>query len=431
MSVPAVRVENLSKQFTLGQRWHHDTLRDHLVRSLKTLSGGRREPRRDGTIWALRDVSFEVGRGEVIGIIGSNGAGKSTLLKILSRVTEPTAGYAEIRGRVGSLLEVGVGFFHPELTGRENIYLSGAILGMKKNEIDQKREGIIAFAGVERFIDTPVKRYSSGMLVRLAFAVAAHLEQEILFVDEVLAVGDAEFQRKCLRKMGEVSREGRTVLFVSHSMAAITHLCPRALWLKAGRLEADGASSEVVSAYLSSGLAARSLWRNPSPDRPSDTGLHLAAARVISRENQPITVVGFRSPFRIEIEYEVGRPLRDLSILVRVVDSIGEILWTSWDSDPDRWNSGLVRDTGHYVSVCTIPPHLLKPGPYRVDVGARSPESFSLHEGALSFEISEVGYTLHPWRRGVIAPLLEWDVRRLDKPQVVPSGAEALGVRGT
>jgi lipopolysaccharide transport system ATP-binding protein len=430
VSAPAVRVANISKRFTLGQRLTHDTLRDHVVRSLKILAHGRGAAQRVETISALQDVSFEVEQGEVLGIVGSNGAGKSTLLKILSRITEPTAGYAEIRGRVGSLLEAGTGFFHPELTGRENIYLSGAILGMRKGEIDRKRDDIVAFSGVQKFIDTPVKRYSSGMQVRLAFAVAAHLDQEILFIDEVLAVGDAEFQRKCLGKMGQVSRDGRTVVFVSHNMAAITQLCPRTLWLKDGRLVADGASSDVVSAYLSSGQGQRSVWTNPSPDGSTEAGVHLTAARVLSADTQLATVVGFRSALRIEIEYEILRPLRDMAIVVRVIDSLGAMLWTSWDSDPNRWDSGAFRDSGRYLSVCTIPPHLLKPGQYRVDLGARSHVRHDLlYEDALNFEISEVGYTLHPGRRGLIAPLLHWDVRRIDRAEALRP--EPLGVEST
>ena len=431
MSGHAVRVDSLSKQYVLGQWRAHDTLRDHLAHAFSVFSRAPRERQRPQTIWALRDVSFDVPRGEVVGIIGNNGAGKSTLLKILSRITEPTSGYAEIHGRVGSLLEVGAGFFHPELTGRENIYLSGAILGMKKSEIDRKRDGIIEFAGIGPFIDTPVKRYSSGMNMRLAFSVAAHLDQEILFVDEVLAVGDAEFQRKCLGRMGEVSREGRTVLFVSHNMAAITHLCPRTLWLKGGRIQADGASTDVVSAYLSSGQGAGSAWRNPSSNRPSmDGAFRVGAARVLSEDSQPASVIEFRRPFKIEIEYEILRPLKDVAVVVRVINSIGEHLWTSWDTDPERWDSGLLRMPGRYVSVCTVPPHFLKPGPYRVDVGARSATPpYELHESVLAFEISEVGYTLHPGRLGVVAPLLGWEVTRVEGAHagVSESSSEPIG----
>src|SRR5437870_6041767 len=254
MSNVVIRVENLSKQYKIGAAKHrHDTLRDHLAESFKSLFG--RDGRRSSVsgpediIWALKEVSFEVKHGEAMGFVGHNGAGKSTLLKILSRITEPTAGFADIRGRVSSLLEVGTGF-HAELTGRENIYLNGVILGMKKAEINRKFDEIVSFAEIEKFIDTPVKRYSSGMYVRLAFAVAAHLETEILLVDEVLAVGDVEFQKKCLNKMQDVGHQGCTVLFVSHNMSAVTRLCPRAILLDGGRIIQDGPSHQVVSTYL-------------------------------------------------------------------------------------------------------------------------------------------------------------------------------------
>ena len=247
MSHIAIRVENLSKQYKIAAlRPHHDTLRDQLMGSLKSIFQRNGSPDQgESTIWALRDVSFEVKQGEIIGIIGRNGAGKSTLLKVLSRITEPTTGSAEIFGRVGSLLEVGTGFSR-ELSGRENIYLSGAILGMKKAEITRKFDEIVSFAEVERFIDTPVKHYSSGMYLRLAFAVAAHLEPEILLVDEVLAVGDASFQKKCLGKMEEVHKGGRTVFFVSHNMAAITSLCTRCLLIDDGRLVRSGSPESVI-----------------------------------------------------------------------------------------------------------------------------------------------------------------------------------------
>lgn len=251
MSDLAIRVENLGKRYRIGERtqgmFRYKSLRES-ISSLFQRSNAPSLHHSNDSIWALRNVSFEVRRGEVVGIIGRNGAGKSTLLKILSQITEPTEGYAEIHGRVGSLLEVGTGF-HPELTGRENIYLNGAILGMKKAEIDRKFDEIVAFAGVEKFIDTPVKHYSSGMYVRLAFAVAAHLEPEILFVDEVLAVGDAAFQKKCLGKMGGVAKEGRTVLFISHNMAAVRTLCSRVAWLNSGILIKCGNTEDVVGDY--------------------------------------------------------------------------------------------------------------------------------------------------------------------------------------
>jgi lipopolysaccharide transport system ATP-binding protein len=253
MSDIAIRVENLSKWYKIATtRRRHDTLKSTLTDGLRSVFRRDGQVNRDKmTIWALKDVFFEVREGEIVGIIGSNGAGKSTLLKLLSRITKPSGGWAEMYGTVGSLLEVGTGF-SGELSGRENIYLNGAILGMKKAEIDRKFDEIVSFSGVERFIDTPVKHYSSGMYVRLAFAVAAHLEPEILFVDEVLAVGDASFQKKCLGKMGKVAQEGRTILFVSHNMEAIRGLCQRAIWFNNGMMQADGLVDDVTQAYLNS-----------------------------------------------------------------------------------------------------------------------------------------------------------------------------------
>lgn len=402
-----VRAEGLSKQFTLGQRWRHDTLRDHLVR---TFSPRRQGPRRAESFWALRGVSFEVRRGEMIGIVGRNGAGKSTLLKILSRITEPTTGFAEIRGRVGTLLDVGAGF-HPELTGRDNIYLNGAIMGMKKSEIDRKRDDIVAFAGVEQFIDTPVKRYSSGMYLRLAFAVAAHLDQEILVVDEVLAVGDAEFQRKCLGKMGNVSREGRTVLFVSHNLGAITQFCERALWIDGGQLKLDGASADVVASYLTASLAT-GAQRLDATD--GDGRFRFTSVRILSAHETPIPVVDFQSPSKIEIGYEVRAPLRNLSIISRLTDAQGTIVWTSWDTDSMDWRGSSVREAGQYRSVCIVPPYLLRPGVYHVDIGAAaSAAGLPFEENVLSFEVSEVGYRMNRGRRGVITPVLQWETSRI------------------
>jgi len=269
MSEFAIRLYNIGKQYRIGQRNHYVTLRDTLSDALRTplrflrANGGQsssvsnphfavRELKSDDYFWALRNVSFDVKPGEVVGIIGCNGAGKSTLLKILSRICMPTEGYAEVRGRVGSLLEVGTGF-HPELTGRENIYLNGAVLGMKKKEIESKYDQIVSFAEIEKFLDTPIKHYSSGMYLRLAFAVAAHLEPEILLVDEVLAVGDVAFQEKCLAKMGEIAKEGRTVLFVSHTMAAVQSLCTRAILLKTGGVDFDGVGDVAIQRYISTG----------------------------------------------------------------------------------------------------------------------------------------------------------------------------------
>ncbi len=274
----AIRAEGLGKRYRIGgPQARYKTLRESLIEAVAgpvravgaALRGERNGAERD-VIWALKDVSFEVRHGEVVGIIGRNGAGKSTLLKVLTRITEPTEGYAEINGRVGSLLEVGTGF-HPELTGRENIYLSGAILGMKKAEIDRKFDEIVDFAGVEKFLDTPVKHYSSGMQVRLGFAVAAHLEPEVLLVDEVLAVGDAEFQKKCLGKMEGVAKEGRTVLFVSHNMAAVEHLCNRSMVLDGGRVSLQGISKDVIQYYLDTILPS-SIEKTPLAETKNRSG---------------------------------------------------------------------------------------------------------------------------------------------------------------
>ena len=315
MSDFAIRSENLGKQYRIGsQLGKYPTLRDKLADALaaplrrvgKLLRGeATGAAGLDETIWALRDVSIEIGQGEVVGIIGRNGAGKSTLLKILSRITEPTVGFVDICGRVGSLLEVGTGF-HNELTGRENVYLNGAILGMKREEIDRKFDEIVAFAEVEKFIDTPVKHYSSGMYLRLAFAVAAHLEPEILLVDEVLAVGDAAFQKKCLNKMEGVGQQGRTVLFVSHNMPAITRLCERAILLDEGRVIMDGLASQVVSTYLSSDLGTTAVREWPDPGQaPGNEVARLRAVRVRSEDGQVTDVVDIRQPVGIEMEYEV------------------------------------------------------------------------------------------------------------------------------
>jgi lipopolysaccharide transport system ATP-binding protein len=324
----AIRVEHLSKLYRIGPREPYKALRDTLTaamyapfRAVSAFLSGRRSAVRNSPsnsyVWALKDVSFEVKRGEVVGIIGRNGAGKTTLLKILSRVTEPTEGYAEIHGRVGSLLEVGTGF-HPELTGRENIYLSGIILGMKKAEIDRKFDEIVAFAEIEKFLDTPVKYYSSGMYVRLAFAVAAHLEPEILLVDEVLAVGDAAFQKKCLGKMGEVAREGRTVLFVSHNMAAISSLCERACMLDSGKLIRQGSAQEVIQHYLQSVTSTEVVPLHQRQDRTGDGRVRAVSLQIESADRDK--VIRSTSCLKITIGYRGNEPLRYPRFLVGIYD---------------------------------------------------------------------------------------------------------------
>jgi lipopolysaccharide transport system ATP-binding protein len=328
MGTTAIRVEKLSKMYRIGAKESQpqtraDAIRRAALSPLAYLRRTLRPPREEEIFWALRDVSFEVKRGEVVGIIGRNGAGKSTLLKILSRITEPTSGRAVINGRVGSLLEVGTGF-HPELTGRENIYLNGTMLGMKGHEITKKFDEIVDFSGVEKFINTPVKRYSSGMYVRLAFAVAAHLEPEILIVDEVLAVGDAEFQKKCLGKMGEVAEAGRTVLFVSHNMGAIRHLCNSAVLLKNGTFQASGDVDSVVQCYLTSFQDFFSLEVGSSLAHHDSYGISLEGIALANPAGEPVSSIETGSPAIIclSIKTEKAYPNCLFALTIDTMDDI-------------------------------------------------------------------------------------------------------------
>jgi len=420
----AIRVEGIGKKYRIGKIEKYKTLRDTLASTFaaplqkagRLLRGERTDAAElDQTIWALEHVSFEVKRGEVIGVIGGNGAGKSTLLKILSRIVEPTVGFAEIHGRIGSLLEVGTGF-HPELTGRENIYLNGAILGMKRADIVRKFDEIVAFSEVERFIDTPVKHYSSGMYLRLAFAVAAHLEPEILLVDEVLAVGDAGFQKKCLGKMGNVAKEGRTVLFVSHNMGAITQLCGTAMQLEKGRLKRVGPSAEVVTAYLSSsiGTEVKSSWSNESLES-NHAEVQFKSVRLLSIDEQPQSIVNFNESLLIEIAYDVKVPIRNLAVTVHLYDSMNNFVFESMDTDLPEWK-GIVRDPDLYLATAKIPPYLLKPGRYYVSIvsfveGLKIIERL---EGVCTFDVSQVSYTLNLDRWGIVSPVIDWKVCRFN-----------------
>lgn len=424
----AIRAEGISKIFHIGRlQKKHKTLRDTLSdafvapfrRASKLLRGQTTSAAElDETIWALKDVSFEIKKGEVVGIIGRNGAGKSTLLKILSRITEPTTGFAEIHGSVGSLLEVGTGF-HLELTGRENTYLNGAILGMKRDEIDRKFDEIVAFADVEKFIDTPVKHYSSGMYLRLAFAVAAHLEPEILIVDEVLAVGDASFQKKCLNKMQDVGQEGRTVLFVSHNMPAITRLCPRTILLNNGKVLADGPSHEVVSVYMGSEKAARAEreWHNLT-EAPGDEVVRLNAIRVRKEEGQVSEAVDIRKPIRIEMEYEVLKPSHIFMIYFHVINEEGVNVFTSIDND-HVWRKR-PRPAGRYVSAAWIPGNLMSEGIFFVTPGIRTlnPNTPRLRvTDAIAFQVidsldgdsARADYVGD--MTGIVRPLLQWETQ--------------------
>jgi lipopolysaccharide transport system ATP-binding protein len=417
----AVSAEALGKRYRLGRREKYRTLRDEIM---ATITGGfaRRRAARNGGpeewIDALREVSFDVRAGEVVGIMGRNGAGKSTLLKVLARITEPTSGRAEIRGRMSSLLEVGTGF-HPELTGRENIFLNAAILGMRRAEIVRRFDEIVAFAEVERFIDTPVKHYSSGMYLRLAFAVAAHLEPDILVVDEVLAVGDASFQRKCLNKMQDVGRDGRTVLFVSHNMSAITRLCERTILLDAGQVIADGPSYEVVSSYLNSGIgttAARE-WLDLKT-APGNEIVRLRAVRVLDADGKIAEAVDISRPVRVEMDYEVLTGGAVLSPNLGFYNEEGVCVFISVDHD-ESWRRR-PRPAGRYTSGVTIPPNFLAEGslvitsaittwnPVTVHVNERESVAFQVVDN-IEGDTARGDYAGH--LPGIVRPKLPWTTR--------------------
>jgi lipopolysaccharide transport system ATP-binding protein len=363
MSEIAIDIKGLSKRYRIGRRQDHQTFRETLMRAasfpirvFRSLISGQDDRTEPVWVWALRELDFELKQGEVVGIIGPNGAGKSTLLKVISGITEPTAGYADIYGRVGSLLEVGTGF-HSELTGRENVYLNGAILGMRRSEIKQKFDEIVAFSGVEEFLDTPVKRYSSGMFMRLAFAVAAHLEPDILLVDEVLAVGDAAFQKKCLGKMDNVAKEGRTVLFVSHNMASIVSLCKRAALMDRGRILCDGNPGEVVGRYLQSAASMGSVSLNERTDREGD-----GTVRFISIQVQgigPDKIIRSTSGLRLAIRYRANRPIHYPRFVVSVYDYTEAGIFVL-DSDATEGLPEILPEEG--TVYCTTDPINLTPG---------------------------------------------------------------------
>ena len=411
----AIRVENLGKRYRIGRRERYRTLRDAITETaaapFRWLTHGTSEP---DYIWALKGFSCEIPRGEVVGIIGCNGAGKSTLLKVLSRITEPTEGYAEIHGRVGSLLEVGTGF-HPELTGRENVYLNGTILGMRRAEIAAKFDEIVSFAEIERFLDTPVKHYSSGMYMRLAFAVAAHLDPEILIVDEVLAVGDAQFQKKCLGKMEDVAAAGRTVVFVSHNMNAVQRLCSAAIVLDRGTVVATGTAVECVRRHLrtesqGSGIRKADLSPSPGVKRHGNGAARFESAELLSAAGDPISVVHFGQPVTVRLTVRTTRPLSGVLLGFSFVANDGTELQGSAAHD-----GGISTDlrTGIQVFDCRVDPMLLTPGRYflRGAVFSRT-EVYDHVDEFLPFEVTPspykrdgrtpanhyVGYVYYPYR---------------------------------
>ena len=424
---PAIRVENLGKQYLLGELERYSTFRETIARAV-TRPASRlfhrlhryaiSAPGQPSTtnhqpsttshspesIWALRDVSFEVKHGEVLGIIGPNGAGKSTLLKILSRITEPTTGYAEIRGRVGSLLEVGTGF-HPELTGRENVYLNGSILGMSKAEIRRKFDDIVSFAGVEKFIDTPVKRYSSGMQVRLAFAVAAHLDPEILIVDEVLAVGDAEFQKRCLGKMDEVSRSGRTILFVSHNMAAVERLCNRVIVLRRGHTLFEGDTSAAVNAYLAESAPITARF-SPHHGEGANPLFSLVSIAIYDSEGQQTTAIESGRPIQIRIRYGAKSRASHPEFAIGLYNNLGvkvAHLASRWQQLLTTVNNPKAPTStkGTGVVDCNIASLPLAPGTYYLNVYMGFGGQQLVHiPGALAFHVTEPRDPEYSWVPG-------------------------------
>jgi len=433
----AIHVENISKVYRLGKENEvHDNLARSFFeflknplnnykkyRSLYNFSDAELSVNGSGNgdssniLWAVKDLSFQVGKGEVIGIIGSNGAGKSTLLKILCRITDPTMGRATVRGKVSSLLEVGTGF-HPELTGRENVYLNGTILGMKRNEVREKFDDIVAFSGVEKFIDTPVKRFSSGMQVRLAFSVAAHLDPEVLIIDEVLAVGDADFQKKCLNKMETVGSLGRTVLFVSHNMGAVTELCSRVLWIDEGRLIDDGPAIDIVSKYLSQNACGEGAWdRKASDEIPPGKQAWLRRACIHSGGGNNVSgIIDYNEQATIEIEYEIKSPANLFRSYIMLRDSAGNLIWSALDSD-GTGTFGQVRAPGIYSSTCIFPERMFRPGHYFVSIGIVGKPRETFEEellDAIRFQISETGYAFNnDQRKGIMTPFFPWKIQRL------------------
>ncbi len=427
MADVALRAVQLGKRYRTGERQPYRTIRDVIAVSaraeLRRLTRRRAAPSGDApskhadSIWALQDVSFELTDGEALGIVGRNGAGKSTLLKILSRITEPTAGHAVISGRVGALLEVGTGF-HPELTGRENIFLNGAVLGMRRADIVRKFDEIVAFAGVERFIDTPVKRYSTGMHARLAFAVAAHLEPDILIVDEVLAVGDAEFQRRCMGKMGDAARSGRTVLFVSHNMAAIESLCSRAIWLEGGRCVADGPAPEVVSRYLSTSLSVLNdhLWTDPEL-APGNDRVRIRRAQVRPEHGDPDAPMFVTTPLVIEFEYWNLRAGARLNLSLHVYNEQGVMVFNAVPIEETEWRGrpfprGLFRDR------CHVPANLLNDGVHRIELLVVEDSARVVHrmDDVLVFEVRDAAEDRAGWYGrwpGAVRPRLAWETEHL------------------
>lgn len=415
---PVIKIENLGKKYFLRHyaKENYTTLRDTIAGNIKSLfSGKRKSGNYSEEFWALKDVSFEINRGEKIGIIGRNGAGKSTLLKILSQITEPTTGRVTIQGSMASLLEVGTGF-HPELSGRENIFLNGAILGMSRNEIESKFDEIVAFAEVEKFLDTPVKRYSSGMYVRLAFSVAAHLDPDILIIDEVLAVGDAAFQKKCLNKIEEISNRGKTVLFVSHNMSTVMKLCDKAILLNKGSIEASGNVEEVIDKYYRSnmGTSAHRVWDNETP-KDANSVVRLLETRAHDENFQIHENYDITKPIGISMDYEVLKPGEKFTHSFNVYNEDGVHLFSLHDTKFEATHQSIEK--GIYTTTAWIPGNMLAEGNHIISVAIIRINPFYIY----FHEMDALRFTVRDYMRGdsargtytldfpgVVRPLLQW-----------------------
>jgi lipopolysaccharide transport system ATP-binding protein len=432
---PIIIAENVSKQYHIGtaegarkslREIFGETLRDPL-RLFRDLATTPFE-----TIWALKDVSFEVQPGEVFGFIGPNGAGKSTLLKILSRITQPSTGRIQIYGHVGSLLEVGTGF-HPELTGRENVFLNGAILGMKREEIARKFDEIVAFSEVDKFIDTPVKYYSSGMYMRLAFSIAAHFEPEVLIVDEVLAVGDSQFQKKCLGKMSEVAKQGRTVLFVSHNMIAVQSLCDRVFWLDHGGIIDRGPAQEVIGNYFKSmgekTEESEEIWSDPAT-APGNDIVRLHRISVGSQDQTASGPLTMKTPVRIDIEYWNREPRTELHITLHLYTEQDIIAFTTGSAPESPWTN-LGMPAGLFRSSCYIPGELLNAGRHRLSVYIVQDRSTVIYQyrSLVSFEVIDMEERRGSWfgrEPGVVNPYLKWTTEQMDAISGNGNGSAAV-----
>ena len=422
---PIISIRNLGKKYRLGLV-HEDFLTEKVFKSVKELfsrNTSQRKEKNNGSeeLWALKDVSFDVKPGEVVGIIGRNGAGKSTLLKILSSITEPTEGEIRLSGRVASLLEVGTGF-HPELTGRENVYLNGAIMGMRRYEINKKFDEIVAFAEVEKFLDTPVKRYSSGMYVRLAFAVAAHLEPDILLVDEVLAVGDAAFQKKCLGKMNDVAGEGRTVLFVSHQMGILGKLCERAIRLEEGQIVNSGETSEVIGKYLQEINVSKGAAYSFSEDESKI--MQMRKIRILDNSNESVQIIDRVKPFRIEITYQVRKRVAN-SYVVFILSTIDDVTRICISRNIDTMSEVMGEyEPGIYCTTVEFPGGILNVGHYYARLGLFKSQSLTKKDvfddgKSPSFELIDTGAgefqtSLAPQKRGLLALDLKWTQEKVE-----------------